>query len=97
MEGFHRQKEGGTKKLLAKERTVSGQVIFFWVEGNCKDVIMQITSLVLIRTFQIVCLKVTFLREDETAIKSWFAVLGVNDSIVGLLFLFLKKQFFPFD
>ena len=32
-----------------------------------------------------VCLKVTFLEEVETAIKSWFAVMGANDSILGFL------------
>ena len=37
---------------------------------------MQITSEVLIRKFQIDCLKVTFLEEVETVIMSWFAVEG---------------------
>ena len=49
---------------------------------------MQISSLVLIRKFQIVCLKVMFLGEAETAIKSLFAVMGTNDSILSLLFPF---------
>ena len=54
--------------------------------GNSKDFIMQIVSLVLIRKFQIVCLKVIFLREIEIAIKSLFAVIRANNSIWGLLF-----------
>ena len=49
---------------------------------------MQISSLVLIRKFQIVCLKVMFLGEAETAIKALFAVMGTNDSILSLLFPF---------
>ena len=51
---------------------------------------MQTTSQVLIRKFQIVSLKVTFLGELETATKSWFAVMGANDSILDLLFLLNK-------
>ena len=37
-------------------------------------------------------LKITFLGGVETAIKSWFAVVGANDSVLGLLPLF--KQYF---
>lgn len=47
---------------------------------------MHITSLVLSRKFQIDCLKVTLLEEAETAVKSWFAVVGANDSIWGCFF-----------
>ena len=49
---------------------------------------MCITSLVLIRKFQIICLKVTFLRKVEMAMKCWFVLLGLNDSIVSLLIFF---------
>lgn len=50
---------------------------------------MRISSLILIRKFQIVCLKVMFLGEaGETAIKSLFVVMGTNDSILNLLFPF---------
>ena len=46
----------------------------------------------LIRKFQIACFKAPFLGEVETAIKSWFAVVGVNDFILALLFLFNKAS-----
>ena len=38
------------------------------------------------------CIKIPFLREAETIIKSWFADLGLStsDSILGLLFLDLS-------
>ena len=83
-EGFYRQKEGEAKELLAKEKL--GQRLL--VERNSRGLIMQITSLVWIRKFQIDCLKVTFLGEVEIAIKSWFAVMGASDCILDLLFLF---------
>lgn len=57
---------------------------------------MQITLLVLIRKFQISktdrLFKVPLLGEVETAVKSWFAVMGENDSILGLLFLFQQGE-----
>lgn len=37
---------------------------------------MHIRSLVLSRKFQIDYLKVTLLEEAETAVKSWFTVVG---------------------
>lgn len=43
--------------------------------------IMQMTSLVLIKKLKIDCLKVTSLGKIETAIKSWFTVMGTNNSI----------------
>lgn len=46
----------------------------------------------LIRKFQIACFKAPFLGEVETEIKSWFAVVGVNDFILALLFLFNKAS-----
>ena len=49
---------------------------------------MCITSLVLIRKFQIICLKVTFLGKAEMAMKCWFALPGLNDSILSLLIFF---------
>lgn len=51
--------------------------------------IMQSNSLGLIRKFQIELLKVMFLRDLETAVKSWFADVGLSTSvsILGLLFL----------
>lgn len=42
---------------------------------------MQITSLLLIRKIQIGSLRVIVLGEVETATKSWFAVVGLNDPI----------------
>lgn len=49
---------------------------------------MQIASLVLIRKFQMDCLKVPFLRAIETKTKSLLPVIGAHDSILGPLFLF---------
>ena len=43
---------------------------------------MQIISLELARKLQIDWLKVTFLGEAETSVKSWFAVLWASDSIL---------------
>lgn len=80
-EGFYRQKEDGARKVLVKEKILSGQVIFL---GSLQ---MQNTSLILARKFHIVCFKATFLGEVETAVPSWFAIMGVNDPIGGWLFL----------
>lgn len=44
---------------------------------------MQIASLVVIRIFQIDCLKITFLRAIETKTESLLPVMGANDSILG--------------
>lgn len=75
-------KEGAARELFTKEnkKIVSGQVIF-WGEGNGRG-LTQITSLVLIRKFQIDCLKVTFLGEVLVSCG------GPNNSILGSLFLF---------
>lgn len=43
-----------SKELLAKERIVSSQDLFFWRNGTSKIFIMQITSLVLTRKLQII-------------------------------------------
>lgn len=70
MGDFYRQKECGTRKLLAGENNhfrVNNHLLLGgggW-GGGCKGLILQITSLVLIRKSQIVCLKVTFLGEDK--------------------------------
>lgn len=74
--------EGNSKR---KERLISGQVILCGGWKESRGVIMQITS---IRIFQIDCLKVMFLRKIETTIKSWFPVMGTNNSISGLQHLF---------
>ena len=61
----------------SKERIVSGQAIFF-LGGREQQGSLSCrlpTSLVLIKKFQIVYLKVTFLEVVETASKSWFAVI----------------------
>lgn len=50
--------------------------------GNGRDPVMQITSLGLIRKFQMVCLKVPVLAEDET-VMSWLDVMAADDSAGG--------------
>lgn len=60
--------------------------LLFEGERSGRD-LMKIILLVLIRIFLINCLEFTFLEED-LAIRSWFAVMGANDSILGLFFLF---------
>lgn len=92
MDGFYRLKENGTRKLLAKKRkdyfrpaslllrgrdqqgqgVLSGRGPHWCRSGN----------------FRLIVLQVTFLEGVKTAIKAWFAVMGVNDSILGLLLLF---------
>lgn len=42
MEDFHRQKEGGIKKLLEKERIVSGLVSFFGGEGKTRVLLCRL-------------------------------------------------------
>lgn len=59
-----------------------------WGREQPGVLVLQITLLVLIRKFHIDCLKDTFLEKAEIAIKSWFAVVGANNSILDLLFLF---------
>ena len=74
MESFYR-KQGGTRKLLAKEKGYFGPgPLLFEGKGIARIFIMQITSLVLIRKFHIV-LQVTFLGRTDTAIKPWFDVV----------------------
>jgi len=65
MKGFYRQKEGGTRKFLTKEENCfrSGHPLLGSRGKSYMSVIMQITFLVMIRKFQIICLKVTFLEE----------------------------------
>lgn len=75
------------KTFLTKSRLFQARPPFF---GGRRASIMQITSLVLIRTFQINWLKVTFLGEVETAIKSWFVVLGTSVSIWTFFFSFFN-------
>ena len=89
--GRRRVEQKGISKR--KERIVSGETILSWGKGTAGVCVMQMTSLVLIKKFQIVCLKVTFLGEVETASKSWFAVVEANDSILGLLFRFISFVF----
>ena len=60
MENYYRQ--GGTRKSLVKEKFVSGRVTFFGGVGKRQGSILQITSLGLIRKFQIDWLKFTFLQ-----------------------------------
>ena len=84
MEGFIGRGRVG-KQIISKrkERIVSGLVIF-WGKGNGRGLITCVTFLVLIRKFQIIYLKVTFLGKVEMAMKSWFVLLGLNDSILNL-------------
>lgn len=83
MEDFLRQKWEEKKSGLFHTRSS------VFVEGPGS--VMQVTSHVLIRKFQIPWLKVPFLGEVETVVKSWFAVLVESDSILDLLFLFSQK------
>ena len=64
MKDFYRQKEVGTRKFLTKEKNCfrSGHPLLGSGRRSYMSVIMQITLLV-IRKFQIICLKVTFLGE----------------------------------
>ena len=88
MEGFIGRGRVG-KQIISKrkERIISGLVIF-WGKGSGRGLITCVTSLVLIRKFQI-CLKVTFLGKVEMAMKSWFTLLGLNDSILNLQIFFV--------
>lgn len=52
MAGFYRQKEGGVRKLLAKTRKDCFRPGYLLRGGKEGRGFMQITSLVLIRTFQ---------------------------------------------
>lgn len=86
---FYRQKGAGARKEITSS--------FF---GGQKWSVRWVTSLVLIKRFQIDCLQVTFLGKVETVIrsdiKSWFADVGfsTSDSILGLLYLFLNNNFY---
>ena len=65
MKGFYRQKKCGTRKFLTKEKNCfrSGHLLLGSEGRSYRGVIMQITLLMLIRKFQMICLKVTFLGE----------------------------------
>ena len=67
---------------MRKERIVLGKVTFLWGKG--RGSIMQTTSLMLTGKCLIDWLEVTFPGKTETAIKSWFVVLGASDSFKGL-------------
>ena len=72
------------------------QGYFLLGEGGGSGVgLRQVTLLVLTRKFQTDWFKVPLLREAETAIKSWFAVLGTSDSFLACCF-FLSFAFFLF-
>lgn len=75
MEGFYRE-EGGAQKLFAKEKNCfrPGHLVL----GGRKrcGFIMQITSLVVIRKFQIDCFKGHISRKGEIAFEFWLALLG---------------------
>ena len=62
--------------IIKEKRAVSGQVIFFQGEGNCNGLIMETTSLVLIRKLQAVGLNVPFLGKDKPAIRPWLGFSG---------------------
>lgn len=72
MEDFTGRESVGQEGISnRKEKIISGQVIFIWGKGMAGIFIMQITSLVVIRKFQIdSVLNFTFLRGVGTAIKS---------------------------
>lgn len=88
MERFYRQKEGGAIELLQNKRKDCFRPghLLFERKGSGRG-LMKIILLVLIRILLINCSKFTFLEED-LVIRSWFAVMGANDSIWGLFFLF---------
>lgn len=65
---------------------VSGQVIFFGGKGRQGS--YHADYLTAANQEISDCSTVTFLGEIETVIRSWFDVVGANDSIWGLLFLF---------
>lgn len=69
------------KKKKKKERAVSCPVAF--PEGRGRGLILQMTSLVLARKFQIVCLTVTFWGEAETVVKVLVAVLRAKGPHLG--------------
>ena len=52
-----RRRVGQENISKRKERIVPGQAIIFWEKGMAGIFIMQITSLVLIKKFQIHCFK----------------------------------------
>ena len=89
MEGFYSQKEGGARKLLAKEKKELFQARSSSFLGGSKC--QGSSTDYLPSADQIVYLKVAFWGEVETAAKSWFADMGTNDSIWGFYF-FLTVQ-----
>lgn len=70
MEGFYRQ-EGGAREFLSKEKIFSDRAIF-----SGEDLTLQMSSPVMIRKFQILCLKVTFLGEVETTVNLGLLLWG---------------------
>ena len=70
MEGFYRQREGGARKLLAKEKKELFEARSSSILGGSKQ---QESYADYLTSADQVYLKVTLLGEDETAAKSGFA------------------------
>lgn len=83
-------RRGQDKGISSEEWIVSGKVTSY---GGREGSVMQITSLVLTRQFQVHWVTVAFLGEAESTvmlgIKSWFAHMGLSTSgsVLGLLFV----------
>lgn len=81
MEGGWNKEIVSKKKERKKERAVSCLVAF--PEGRGRGLTLQMTSLVLARKFQIVCLTVTFWGEAETVVKVLVVVLRAKGPYLG--------------
>ena len=93
MEGFHKQKEGGARKLFAKVGIISGQDYYFWGKEMAGVLALQATSLVLTQKPQIGWFSSP--GEGGPGVNSRFGVMGCSTSDRWLTRSFLYHGVFP--